>query len=335
MPKRDPKTATGEKRKASSGDRLACLLAEAIAGNDDLLAEISDLLPRKKQKPDGTELSETLSAISDTSDLALNEQLDIDISSDPSEAACDLTDEVQAQPDPLLLGSFSAIHAPLDQSMKKKILSREYVDFSSLYFSNSHVNETTMIQKTQHMTTKTVHKNTTKQITSILTWCRAFQMYADIYCLKYPEEASQMFRYMSLVQNLAKHTTNWQLYDEKFRRLRAISPLPWGAIHTETFLYCTISQPSPSSSGNFRPKHAAPTRFPKHIMQRPGYCWDFQKHNNCFRQRCTVLHQCANCEGGHGAQRCGKPLFRPTASTNGSPQVPSKPPHSQTSRKEK
>jgi len=63
------------------------------------------------------------------------------------------------------------------------------------------------------------------------------------------------------------------------------------------------------------------SRTHSHIMQRKGYCWEYQRTAACSKPRCALKHQCANCEGqSHSASRCSKPLrpffnsLKPTAS---------------------
>ena len=68
-------------------------------------------------------------------------------------------------------------------------------------------------------------------------------------------EASDFFRYMSIIQALAGTSASGCLYDEKFRRARAVNALPWGTLHTKTYLFCpfvkTTSFPPQTS---FRPQ---------------------------------------------------------------------------------
>ena len=241
--------------------------------------------------------------VTEPSDLGLpNNQSNLDSSSEDNTSG-----DIQANVD---LGTFSTINPIVEKTMKLKIFNREYVDLSSLYFTKSNINETTTIHKTDHATITSTQKSANRKITNIFTWTRAFQIYADVYCSKYPQESSQMFTYMTLVQNLAQHNRNWLTYDEKFRQLRSVKPnIPWNTIHTETFLFCSISQP-PATSSTFRPSTKSYQKFPAYIMQRKHYCWDFQQYGHCTKSACRVLHQCSNCEGQHGANRCNRPARR-------------------------
>ncbi|XP_052778717.1 uncharacterized protein LOC128216182 [Mya arenaria] len=159
----------------------------------------------------------------------------------------------------------------------------------------------------KNATITSIQKSSPQPITEIGQWNRAFQMYADVYSAKYPAQAPHLFRYMSIIQHLANTSKHWQLYDEKFRKLRAVSPsIPWGIIHTETYLFCSIlNQP-------FRGPSNVNSKFLSNkIMFRKGYCWDYQQSGQCIKPKCTVAHHCSNCEGPHGASRCSKPFNMP------------------------
>ncbi|WAR01906.1 hypothetical protein MAR_008464 [Mya arenaria] len=102
-----------------------------------------------------------------------------------------------------------------------------FVKFRSV-FKELLNNETTTITKTNNATITSIQKSSPQPITEIGQWNRAFQ-------------APHLFRYMSIIQHLTNTSKHWQLYDEKFRKLRAVSPsIPWGIIHTETYLFCSI-----------------------------------------------------------------------------------------------
>ena len=103
---------------------------------------------------------------------------------------------------------------------------------------------------------------------------------------------------MSIIKNLANHSAHWQMYDQKFRQAGANEPLPWGKIHTETYLFCSIAQ----THGNFRaspysrPTSSGTRTVPANIRFRKGYCWDFQRLDACPKPNCSRLHQYADCD---------------------------------------
>ena len=150
----------------------------------------------------------------------------------------------------------------------------------------------------------------------------AFQPYASIYCIEYPIEAADMFQYMTLNQTLAQKSQNWQLYDNKFKKLRRHKPLTWAKLHLQTHIYSSLTSPPKSTmqraAGTFRPNSNSFRRngqssnkiFPK------GYCWEFQRFGRCCKSSCSRAHKCSLCVGTHAGASCPRG-FRPFPSLTG------------------
>ena len=59
-------------------------------------------------------------------------------------------------------------------------------------------------------------------------------------------------KYMSIVRDLASRSGNWRFYQESFRKLREIDPLPWGRTYSEMWLRAhKVLKPGPQA--NFCP----------------------------------------------------------------------------------
>jgi len=198
---------------------------------------------------------------------------------------------------------FSIVHPQTDIKVKEKIWAKNFVDLATL-LPNTQAGETKTTTKDGNREVTTVSRLGPKRIVNLTTWYQAFQIYADIYCQKYPTQSPNLFRYMSIIQKMAVSYKQWLSYDEKFRQMKATKSLPWDSIHTETYLFCSLSA---SNTQTFRPQPSATTRLPLQILRRRGYCWDFQSRGLCFRPNCQILHRCANCEGPHGTHACFKP----------------------------
>ena len=325
MPKRKPTDVSGTKGKAAkssaagtspgTNNRLAQLIASAIVKDTQVLKDILEALPdevsqQSQHNLDGTEI-DTNSICSGSSVSTGIEDTSSTTSSTAVEHTGCLDEHVQQ---PVDLGMFSLIHPNLNPKLRARILNREFVDLSEVFYADSNISETTTIQKFHNSTVKSVHKAAKKEITNIMIWTRAFQIYADVYTSKYPQEAPQMFRYMTIIQTIAHQNAPWLNYDSKFRQLKATTNLAWGSIHTETYFHCTIMKPS------FRPSNSTPAKVPIFILQRRGYCWDYQKFNNCYKQQCERFHKCSNCElFSHGANRCTRPIRTSLQSDNQRP----------------
>ena len=106
---------------------------------------------------------------------------------------------------------------------KKKIWQRQFIDLNKLYYGNDDHQVQMSVTNTKDSSVTHVSKPPQRKINNILSWSWAFQLYASIYCTKYPNEAAGMFQYMTLIQTLAQKSQNWQLYDIKFRKIRSTS----------------------------------------------------------------------------------------------------------------
>ena len=220
-------------------------------------------------------------------------ELLLDLLSEGEESTSDSDDDLQG------LGIFSNItSSKITKKVKQKIWKGDYIDISKLYYGKDESNVQMHIKKSQSDTVTSLKSSPQRQVNNILSWSRAFQLYASIYCIKFPSESSAMFQYMTIVQTLAKKGQNWLLYDKKFRSLRAKQHIPWEKLHIETHLYSSLS--TKNSKDQSQNKGNA---FPKQLF-RNGYCWDFQRSGKCTKTACSRIHKCALCEGEHSGVSC-------------------------------
>ena len=92
----------------------------------------------------------------------------------------------------------------------------------------------------------------------------------------------------------------WRVYDEKLRRVRALSStMPWHVTNWDRAMD-DIHANVPYG------RSAAPAPF--HAEQRPtgkGYCSDYNSHDRCNRKPCQYAHACSNCgRQGHARRTC-------------------------------
>ncbi|MCG7879113.1 MAG: hypothetical protein JAY78_22630 [Candidatus Thiodiazotropha taylori] len=219
----------------------------------------------------------------------------------------------------------------VSKHMKKKIWNRDYINLSKLYYGKESLNLSMFLKKSKENTVTSMKRVPQRQIGNILSWCRAFQLYASIYCKKYPKEGSDMFQYMSIVQTLAHKGQNWLLYDQKFRQLRAKRKLTWSRLHVQTHLYQSLNRvPTTSYRAQSRNVVNQPTNVSSGQSQaagvnreifRRGYCWYFQRFGKCSRSSCSRTHKCSICNGQHAGSACtasGRASNRQAQGTSGS-----------------
>ena len=303
--------------------------------------------PRKRPKESSEESMDTSNMDSSSSEEDQSSQkkkhqklLDIfDTMSSDSDSSVSESD------DSFALGIFSDSTAPqLSKNMKKKIWNREFINLAKLYYGQESDNLSINVKKPKANTLTSLRRAPQREINNVLSWSRAFQLYASIYTKKYSKEGSGMFQYMSIIQSLAHKGQNWLFYDQKFRQLRAKRQLPWGRLHVQTHLFQSLSKPKfpKDKSQGFRPGRAPPA--PNNVTQqqqglpsgpraifRPGFCWTYQRYGNCNRSNCSRVHKCSLCDGQHAGTSCsrftqqgnsgqlnqGKPKTSPdTANTN-------------------
>ena len=132
----------------------------------------------------------------------------------------------------------------------------------------------------------------TKPPSSIYEWLRLFGTYASIYLQAHAYEAPSLMTYMVAIMDMSKRHGGyaWRVYDEKFRRIRALSPtLPWHVTNWDMAMDAIHANVPAGRS-------AAPAPF--HAKQRPtgkGYCFDYNSHGRCNRKPCKYAHACSNC----------------------------------------
>ena len=217
------------------------------------------------------------------------------------------------------LGIFSDITSPkITKKVKNKIWKGDYIDFSKLYYWKDGSNIQMHVKKSKLDTVTSLKSSPQRQVNYILTWSRAFQLYASIYCIKFASESSSMFQFVTIIQTLAQKGQNWLLYDKKFRSLIVKQHLPWEKLHIETYLYSSLS-----SKGTKEESQSKGNALPKQLF-RKGYCWDFQRSGKCSKTSCSRIHKCALCEGEHSGASCrSRPKPNPSPGRNlKTPQFP-------------
>ena len=137
--------------------------------------------------------------------------LDIFNSSESDDDSSSVSD---TDDDTFSLGIFSDSLSPqMSKSIKKRIWNREYMKLSKLYYGKDSSNVSINVKKSRSATLTSLRRAPQREITNILSWCRAFQLYASIYSKKYASEGSGMFKYMTIIQTLAHKGQNWKIYD--------------------------------------------------------------------------------------------------------------------------
>ena len=140
-------------------------------------------------------------------------------------------------------------------------------------------------------------------ISSLKRWEQAFEIFASIYVKCHPDQAAELFEYISVIRNAAA-TFIWDnvyTYDCKFRRI--IEKYPYRRCNVicqqgwSLYLKEKFEPRVASNQGNGKKK------FKKGDPNQP--CWRFNKGKCSYGSGCRFEHKCANCgKTDHGTNLC-------------------------------
>ena len=145
-------------------------------------------------------------------------------------------------------------------------------------------------------------KKQTLQISQILDWVSAFNVFVAVYTMKFPENSPSLMHYIHTIMELAHNGGDWVNYDHEFRVARVAEPRPWHELNTElymTYRYARApGRQAPANKG--RGDNQTRRNFPS------GTCWKFHAGKECNRSTCQFPHSCYICNGMHPAFQCAR-----------------------------
>ena len=186
------------------------------------------------------------------------------------------------------------LHATVSQKKKEKIWANEFIELSTLQ-----EDEVEDICFNIHTGAVSSHQTTKKKFLTIEQWTDAFNIYASVRRVKYPDEAEGLSAYMGIVRRIAHEHGSWHYYDTNFRRLRQTTNYAWDEIENELFLVA-LSRKSSSFRQIRQPDKKQPPQGPQSTFRS---CYKFNKGVPCGG--CKFPHVCADCgRSNHGRLRC-------------------------------
>ena len=190
------------------------------------------------------------------------------------------------------------LHYRVPIKTKEKIWSNEFVELSNL--QDEVEDGVTIKVKSGEITTT---GNARRKFLNIEQWTDAFNVFASVYRLKYPEQAEQLASYMGIVRKISNEGGAWYYYDTNFRKIRAAANFAWDQIHSE--IYVTALSRKQNTTPRFRSGRDLSGRD----RSRGPFsytCNKFNKGTHCAG--CDYRHICKHCGGKHPAFRCyGRP----------------------------
>lgn len=141
-------------------------------------------------------------------------------------------------------------------------------------------------------------------------WVSLFSTFAGIYCEAHPTEATGLFSYQRIIQELSwEGGVVWRDYDELFRNIKARHmPLPWS--ETSQKMLGMIRRRVTTMATAVPLQAARPFRAPFEIPADcpSGSCHIFYVKGYCTKGvQCKYKHICKTCkQSGHSFSACGK-----------------------------
>ena len=157
----------------------------------------------------------------------------------------------------------------------------------------------------------TFKKTKTNKVDGWAMWNKAFCIFIEIYCLKFPSKCINLVQYSGILNNLAKKFPFAQVYsyDKDFcQQMQEQPEMPWHKIaqqlwstslHGINTINQTQHQPQRQGSGQVRQQ-----QFCKKQDWPFCHCFDYSR-GNCTRQSCSFPHICGYCSSpNHTTYNC-------------------------------
>ena len=201
----------------------------------------------------------------------------------------------------------------IDESLRKKIISGDYVDFAKLM-----PRDRILIEEDQHM--EMVNKGglsywvpladrENTSVNSSYRWEQAFRVFANIYSDAYPGKSGELIQYNHVIHT-ASQTFSWEnvyRYDREFRIHMSKHHLTrsWAVILQQAWSMCLKDKVN-NAGGNGSKNGNGGNNF-SHVRRK--ICFDFNSGHCGYGHRCKFDHRCSFCNKfGHGAYNCRRAM---------------------------
>ena len=187
--------------------------------------------------------------------------------------------------------------ASVDAKVKAQIWANEYIDFATLLSRTPNPNSWQISLKDDSNSSDQaliLNKQKGKAL-NFTQWLSALARYASVIGEVHAQEAIQLWTYQQNLLEMHNNYPNsvaWRVYDEEFRRQRAINPQlhPWQIINWHYYnkaVMMNMANQSKQEKSNRQ-------------------CYDYNNHGYCNRTNCNWAHTCIGCNGKHAKLNCFK-----------------------------
>ena len=202
----------------------------------------------------------------------------------------------------------------VSDAIKAKIWGNEYIDLATLLPKPPKKSSCTPIVLKHDPNSLGTHlalQENTREIKTMDQWISAFHIFGAIYCEKYKDAGPALFKYMSIVRELAHKNGDWLEYDKNFRQTKCQFRVTWASMHHELWLMNILKEGEnfATQNGNtqtymYNNTSTNYVRGNNYVPLIPnGYCIRFHQGFTCHLP-CRFNHKCFKCNKLHPASRC-------------------------------
>ena len=205
---------------------------------------------------------------------------------------------------------YQMIDAHIDESLRKKIINFEYVDFSKLlanqraYHDEEGGQHMEIVNKNGQTFLAPVSDKDRTNISSYLKWEQAFRVFSNVLTTKYPGKVTELLQYNHTIHS-AVTTYLWKnvySYDRQFRYHISRHPYrSWAAILQQA--WTMLLKDRVKNENNYFQKG----NFNRGLHRDKEPCRHFNKGHCTYGLSCKFDHHCSvkKCgKFGHGAHIC-------------------------------
>ena len=198
---------------------------------------------------------------------------------------------------------YQMIDSHLDESLKRKIVSYEYVDFGKLIRGKSRDDDNWLefVTRNGSIYLTPVSDKDGVQITSYIKWEQAFRIFSNVLTTRFPDKSTELLQYNHTIPTalMAYQWDNVYAYDKEFRHHIARHPnRTWNVLLQQTWTMI-LKDRLHQEGGPFQRN-----KYSKHDAEP---CRRFNRGRCTFGLSCKFDHRCSvkKCgKFGHGAFQC-------------------------------
>lgn len=193
------------------------------------------------------------------------------------------------------------LHCKVPVKVKEKIWAGEFIELGSLHNDQSEGDFTFKLDKNGVIG---IVPSTKKQFLTIEKWTDAFNIYASVRRIKFPQEMESLATYQNVIRSISNAHGDWYYYDVNFRKLRQGGlQISWNTLEHELYAIALSRRRGDKSGG---PSNSNSQGRPFRGRQTPGQGTCHKYNNGSACNGCRYRHACSYCGLSHPKAKCFK-----------------------------